>query len=82
MQEYIDRCLLHIDRSKGLPVRKRLRSVVNTENFACNIYYLLFTNWMQGPYREILSSRFLKYGPSLRGPCVKNKGLVFHEQSG
>ena len=20
----------------------------------------------------------LKYGPSLRGPCVKNEGLVFH----
>ena len=33
---------------------------------------------MQGPYREILSPNVLKYGPSLRGPCVKNEGLVFH----
>ena len=23
-------------------------------------------------------TKFLKYGPSLRGPCVKNEGLVFH----
>ena len=23
-------------------------------------------------------AEFLKYGPSLRGPCVKTEGLVFH----
>ena len=33
---------------------------------------------MQGPYREILSPEVLKYGASLRGPCVKNEDLVFH----
>ena len=41
-------------------------------------YFLLFINRMLGPYHEILSPRFLKYEPSLRGPCIKNEGLVFH----
>ena len=40
--------------------------------------YLLFINRMRGPYREILSPKVLRYGPSLRSPCVKNEGLVFH----
>ena len=31
---------------------------------------------MQGPYRKLLSPRFLS--TSLRGPGVNNEGLVFH----
>ena len=33
---------------------------------------------MQGPYCEILSPKFVKYGPSLRDPCVKDECFVFH----
>ena len=35
-----------------------------------------------GPHIRLINSNtkpeVLKYGPSLRGPCVKNEGLVFH----
>ena len=36
--------------------------------------YLIYLHW----YNKFTKSEILKYGPSLRDPCVKNEGLVFH----
>ena len=38
--------------------------------------YLLFTNWVQGPYQEIQAQGF-SYSPSLRGLFGKPRACIF-----
>ena len=44
--------------------------------YLCTVYYLL--TGCKGRTVRYEARLILKYGPSLRGPCVKNEGLVFH----
>ena len=45
---------------------------VNTVFFP---YFLLFTNWVQGPYQEIQAQGF-SYSPSLRGLFGKARACI------
>ena len=48
------------------------------ENELCILstkYYLLFTNWVQGPYQEIQAQGF-SYSPSLRGLFEKPRACI------
>ena len=52
-------------------------SVYNVVSFLllCLGLYLLFTNWVQGPYQEIQAQGF-SYSPSLRGLFGKPRACI------
>ena len=45
------------------------------ERIALRRLYLLFTNWVQGPYQEIQAQGF-SYSPSLRGLFGKSRACI------
>ena len=49
--------------------------LVSTFNALLSGLYLLFTNWVQGPYQEIQAQGF-SYSPSLRGLFGKPRACI------
>ena len=46
-----------------------------TQLYRNTVLYLLFTNWVQGPYQEIQAQGF-SYSPSLRGLFGKPRACI------
>ena len=55
---------------------RRSSSDVSYQSYRLWDLYLLFTNWVQGPYQEIQALGF-SYSPSLRGLFGKPRACIF-----